>query len=113
MAIRRDKSSTASLKRRQQQLRKSTRRGLRIEHLEDRRVFAAPQLVSINPNAGDVFVLTGNPNVRNIAPRELTLRFDDGQVINPASVNNTNIKITRAGLDGAFGQTNDVVVTPG
>lgn len=75
-------------------------------------MFAAPQLVAINPNVGDTFDLNGT-NVRNIAPRELTIRFDDGQVIDPASVTNANVRVARSGFDGAFGQANDVVITPG
>ncbi|HTN75285.1 MAG TPA: hypothetical protein VL096_08565, partial [Pirellulaceae bacterium] len=86
-----------------------------IEALEDRRVFASPQLVSINPNTGDVFNLAGGANVRNAAPRELTFRFDDGQVINPASVTlaANNIRVLRAGTDGTFGTADDVTIVPG
>lgn len=111
MATRRDLASVSTLKRRQERLRKIMRRKLQLEALEDRRVFAGPQLVAINPNNGDVFNLAG-ANVRNISPRELTFRFDDGQVLDPATVNANTFRIIRAGQDGEFGQT-FVNVTPG
>jgi hypothetical protein len=112
MATGRDKALHTFTNRRRERARKATRRRMHLEHLEARQMFAAPQLASINPNVGDVFDLNGT-NVRNIAPRELTIRFDDGQVIDPASVTNANVQIIRSGLDGTFGQANDVVITPG
>lgn len=115
MAIRRDTATVSTLKRRQERLRKILRRQLRVESLEDRRVFASPQLVSINPNNSDFFNLTSGANTRNIAPRELTFRFNDGQVINPASVTlaANNLRVSRAGVDGALGTADDIVITPG
>lgn len=112
MANRREKSSAPSLKRRQERLRRAVRRRLHLENLEDRRMFASPQLISISPNNSDLLNLAG-ANVRNVAPRQLTLRFDDGQVIDPASINSQTIAVVRAGLDGDFGVGDEIVITPG
>jgi hypothetical protein len=115
MANRRQLASPSSLQRRQERLRKAVRRQLQLETLEDRRVFASPQLVSINPNNSDIFNLAGAANLRNVAPRELTFRFNDGMVINPATVTLTanNVRLVRAGVDGTFGNADDVTITPG
>src|SRR5687768_5041288 len=118
MSIRREKASPTSLKRRQERLRKAIRRRLHLETLEDRRVFAGPQLVSLNPNNSDVFDLTTTSpadNLREIAPRDFTFRFDDGQVIDPATVTvaANNIRVIRAGADGNLGTGDDIIITPG
>ncbi len=71
-----------------------------LETLEDRRLMAVgPQLIGVQPNNSDL-LLEGS--VRTVAPRELTFRFDDAQVIDPATL--SGIRITRAGNDGSFGQ---------
>ena len=67
-----------------------------------------PQLIGIQPNEGE---LLSDGDVRNVAPQDLTFRFDDGQVIDPATLD--GIRMTRTGLDGAFGDDADVVVEPG
>lgn len=69
----------------------------------------APQLISVNPNAGSIFSFTG-ANVLNVAPRELTFRFDGAQRLDPKTLK--AIRITRSG-DGTFGNGNDFVVDPG
>src|SRR5690606_8553676 len=112
MANRREKSSAPSLKRRQERLRRAVRRRLHLENLEDRRMFASPQLISISPNNSDLLNLAC-AHVRNVQPRPLTLRFDDGQVIDPASINSQTIAVVRAGLDGDFGVGDEIVITPG
>ena len=77
--------------------RRTLRRYL-LESLEPRQLLAAgPQLIGVQPNNSD---LIENGVIRNIAPRELTFRFDDSQVINAATVG--GIRVTRAGLDGSF-----------
>ncbi|HUE72938.1 MAG TPA: GEVED domain-containing protein [Pirellulaceae bacterium] len=87
-------------------------RKLHLEYLEDRRVMATgPTLIALLPNSNVPLSFTGN-DVLNIAPRELLFRFSEGQSIDPASVQQ-GIRITRSGLDGVFGDANDVVVTPG
>jgi hypothetical protein len=69
-----------------------------LESLESRRLMAAgPQLIGVQPNNSDLIV---NGVVRNVSPRELTFRFDDSQVIDPATVG--GIRVTRAGSDGSF-----------
>lgn len=70
-----------------------------LETLEPRQLMAVgPQLIGVQPNNSD---LIENGVVRNVAPRELTFRFDDAQVIDAATV--SGIRVTRAGGDGTFG----------
>lgn len=77
---------------------------MRVEGLEDRRLMAVgPELVAIQANDGTL--IRQAESVLHVAPRDLTLRFDDGQVIDAASL--AAIQITqRVG-------TTDVPVTPG
>jgi hypothetical protein len=85
------------------------RRGLVLEQFEQRILFAiAPTLVSIQPNEGDV-LLEGQ--IRSVAPRELTLRFDDGQILDQSTVNANSIQVRRSGGDGVFGNANDALIT--
>ena len=81
-----------------------------VEVLEDRVLLAAagPTLIAIEPNVGD---LLQDGDVRETAPRELTLHFSAGQQIDPATLG--GIQIVRSGFDGSFGDANDVVVSPG
>src|SRR5690349_4365412 len=76
-------------------------RALRIEAFEDRKMFdigaAGPDLIAIIPNEGEVIQ---NGQVLHVAPRELLFRFEDGSVIDPASLG--GIEIVRAGGDGVF-----------
>jgi hypothetical protein len=92
--------------------RQSSRDRLRrtlLEKLEERQLLAAgPQLIGIQPNEG---ALIENGVTQNVAPRVLTFRFDDGQVIDPATLD--AIRITRAGQDGALGTADDVRIEPG
>ncbi len=85
---------------------------LRLEKLEDRVLLAVgPQLLGISPNNGALFEPLGE-NVRNVAPRELTFRFNDGQVIDESSLN--GIRITRGGSDSDLETPGDnEVVAPG
>jgi hypothetical protein len=70
-----------------------------IETLEPRNLLAAgPQLIGVQPNNSDLIV---NGVVRDIAPRELTFRFDDSQIIDSSTTD--AIRITRSGGDGTFG----------
>jgi Bacterial cadherin-like domain/Bacterial Ig domain/Bacterial pre-peptidase C-terminal domain/Dockerin type I domain/GEVED domain len=78
--------------------KRGTLRRYLLETLESRQLLAAgPQLIGVQPNNSD---LIENGVVRNIAPRELTFRFDDSQVIDASTVG--GIRVTRAGLDGSF-----------
>jgi hypothetical protein len=77
----------------------------------------APLLAGIQPNDGDLLPLKnidGYPSdaigVRSIAPSSLTIRFDEKQVLDPATL--AGVRVLRSGLDGEF--DNDfVVVRPG
>jgi VCBS repeat-containing protein len=72
---------------------------------------SAPQLISVNPNAGSIFsFVDSNLNRLSVAPRELIFRFDGAQQLDPATLG--AIRITRSG-DGTFGNGNDIVVDPG
>jgi hypothetical protein len=56
-----------------------------------------PRLIGVQPNNSE---LIENGAIRTVAPRELTFRFDDRQIINPATT--AGIRVTRAGGDGSF-----------
>lgn len=95
--------------RRRRQTAQSRLRELRLEKFEERQLLAiSPHLVAIIPNEGELLF---DGDVRDVAPRELTFRFDEGQVIDPASVG--AIRLQRAGNDGQFGTGDDVLVVPG
>ncbi|MFO0869761.1 MAG: GEVED domain-containing protein [Pirellulales bacterium] len=80
-----------------QLLRERLSQSMYVEALEDRRVMAGPQLVGILPDDGHLL----QPNeTLDVAPLDLTFRFDENQVIDFNTV--TGIQIWRAGLDGAF-----------
>ncbi len=84
------------------------RRALRHELLEDRRLLAVgPQLLGIDHNNG---VLLQDGSVHNTAPRELTFRFDEGQLLDRATL--SGIRLVRSGFDGVFDNGNDVTINP-
>jgi hypothetical protein len=93
-----------SLKRKERQSRRP-----QLEHLEDRRVMALAPPVFILPNNGE---LLNQNDTRTVAPQELTFRFTELNAVDPASIAN-GIRLQRAGKDGAFGNGNDVTITPG
>lgn len=64
------------------------RRKLLMERFEDRAMLAGPQLISIIPNEGSILV---DGDIRNVAPRELTFRFDQNQVIDVATLGGPQI----------------------
>ncbi len=83
---------------------------MHLEKLEERQLMAVgPRLISVQPNDGDL--LTNN-EIRNIAPRDLTLVFQEGQTIDTATLQQ-GVRLTRSGFDGVFDNGNDVIVTPG
>lgn len=85
------------------------RRALRHELLEERRLLAVgPQLLGIDHNNG---VLIQDGSIINTAPRELTFRFDEGQVLDRATLG--AIRLVRSGGDGVFDNGNDVTINPG
>lgn len=80
-----------------------------LERFEERCLLAGPQLISIIPNAGD---LIQDGQTRNVAPRELTFRFDQNQVIDDVSLA-AGIRFVRAGADGLLGTADDLNVALG
>ena len=69
-----------------------------------------PRLAGIQPNEGTLLA-PGATTVLNVAPHELRLGFNEGQVFDPANIK--GIRITRSGFDDIFGNGNDVVIDPG
>lgn len=69
-----------------------------------------PSLVAVRPNVGE-FLQEGE--TRHIAPNELTLQFNPGQVIDPLTINTSTVKVQRAGHDGTFGDGNEQYVNIG
>ncbi|HBE67622.1 MAG TPA: hypothetical protein DDW52_05675, partial [Planctomycetaceae bacterium] len=85
------------LARKRLQKRRAARRIL-LETLEARQLLAVgPQLLSIQPNTGD---LLESGDILNQSPRELVFRFDDGAGIDPESLD--GISVVRSGDDGVF-----------
>lgn len=69
-----------------------------------------PQLVAVNPSNGSQLSFTATTNL-SVAPRDLTFRFNEGQAIDQATIDQ-GIRIVRSGLDGEF--VNDAIdVEPG
>jgi len=69
-----------------------------VETLEERRLLAiGPQVIGVQPNDG---ALLQDDDIRNIAPRDLTFQFNEGQVIDATTLE--SVMVTRAGLDGEF-----------
>ncbi|NLE36511.1 MAG: S8 family serine peptidase, partial [Pirellulaceae bacterium] len=67
-----------------------------------------PELVALVPNQGGTIV---NNDALDIAPRELTLKFNEEQVIDSTTLG--AIRLVRAGGDAKIGNANDVVVNYG
>lgn len=83
-------------------------RSLRIEPCEERKLFAvSPTLIAVIPNEGSII---NNGDTVTVAPRELTIRFDDGQLIDAATLG--SITVTRSNFDDVF-NANDVAVNVG
>ena len=78
--------------------RRKLLRGLHLESLEDRRLMAlGPQLAGIQPDDGH---LLQSNEVLNVAPLDLTFRFDAATQLDFSTVD--GIQLWRAGLDGQF-----------
>lgn len=69
-----------------------------------------PSLVAVRPNVGE-FLREGE--TRHVAPNELTLQFNPGQVIDPLTINTSTVKVQRAGHDGTFSDGNEQYVNIG
>ncbi|MEM7311585.1 MAG: hypothetical protein AAF497_00395, partial [Planctomycetota bacterium] len=71
---------------------------LTTEALEPRRLLVTgPELIAVIPNSGDVLL---NGDVLNVAPQQLTLVFNEGQIIDEATLD--AIQFTRSGGDDVF-----------
>ena len=103
----------ASMKRsNRSKIRDVTNRRLRLESLEPRQLLAVgPQLIAVSPNTGSI-LSDGAISTLNIAPQDFTFKFDDNQIIDADSLAG-GIRITRSGMDGVFGDAQDVVISPG
>lgn len=85
------------LARKRLQKRRAARRIL-LESLESRQLMAVgPQLIGVQPNAGD---LLNDGATLHVSPTELVFRFDDSSGIDAASLD--GIRIIRSGDDGIF-----------
>ncbi len=69
-----------------------------------------PSLVAVRPNVGE-FLQDGE--TRKVAPNELTLQFNPGQILDPLSINTSTVQVISAGHDGTFGDGNEVPVKIG
>ncbi|MDG2128404.1 MAG: matrixin family metalloprotease, partial [Fuerstiella sp.] len=74
-----------------------------------------PTLIAVLPNEGTfINVDPALPTTTlDVPPNELTLQFNPGQIIDPATVNVNTIQVQRAGHDGQFAEGNEVPVTIG
>jgi hypothetical protein len=101
MATRRPLKQISALKktRRYRDHVRSTQRKMQMERLEDRRVMATtgPTLVNVLSNFGPI---AADATV-SIAPREITLRFAEGQMIDPATIANDPTGLHRPRRRGA------------
>lgn len=87
---------SSKIKRSRQYRERAQRLNLSLERLEDRALMAlGPTLIAINPNTGAVLA---NGDTRNVAPTDLTFRFDNGQAID---VNTLAAGITIVASGGA------------
>src|SRR5436190_7991095 len=100
--------------------RTGEKRRLQLESLEDRRLLAlGPSLVSVIPNSGVYLNINPGANdVLNIAPRDITFRFAQGNSIDASSLGASptfqgGIRIVRGGADHVIGTADDQIVAPG
>ena len=109
-AVRNRMSGNRTPARRRSSVRPTT--GLE-DSLETRALLAAPTLVAVRPNVGD-FLDYGE--VRNVAPRELTLQFNPGQQIDNSNgrlMTDSPIVVERSNRDGVFDDGDNIPVTLG
>src|SRR4051812_4337521 len=90
----RSRRSAGKIKRSRQYKERDARLKLQMEQLEERALMTlGPTLIAINPNTGAVLA---DGDTRNIAPTELTFRFDQGQVLDRTTLA-AGISIVRSG----------------
>lgn len=86
------------LQQRSQARRKSQARRMLLESLESRQLMAfGPQLLGVQTNTG---TLLEDGQTRNVAPRELVLRFDDQVALDSQTL--SGIQLVRSGGDNLF-----------
>ena len=101
MSVRRWPKSSSKSKKRRTQRREEIKHRMQLEKLEDRQLLATgPRLAGILANDGAL--LTADA-IRDVAPKELVFRFNEGQTIDPATL--SGIEITRSGFDGTFARS--------
>jgi hypothetical protein len=105
------KSRVARRAERNHQRSNRTSTPLRLEVCEERNLMAISPLVAVIPNEGAVLNLNA-PSTLLVAPTELTLRFGEGEVLDPTTFSQA-ISVIRSGADGALGTGDDVPVTIG
>ncbi len=113
MALHETRADLSQVKKNRKKLREALkqlgRRRLRLEQLEERQLLAVgPQLIGIQPNSG---TLLNDGDVRHAAPSDITFRFDENALIDPATLG--GIRLVRSGFDGVMGNGNDVAIQPG
>jgi hypothetical protein len=91
-------SRSLQRQRRLRMLRQKAHRQLQLETLEERRLLAGLQLAGIASNEGN---LISQGDIYNVAPNDLVFRFNDGTVLDEASLEE-GIEIIRSGSDGTF-----------
>ena len=101
-------------RRRGQDARSLKGRELKMEQFEDRVLLAitptTPDLVAVIPTEGG-FMLDGD--VLHVAPRDLLLRFNEGQSLDPSPTNLAAIQFVRSGGDGTFTDGNEELIDIG
>lgn len=78
------------------------------ELLENRALLTSPFLQGAELAPGQPL---NQNDVLSISPPQLTLQFDAGQIINPATVNSSTIVVTGAGGDGLLGTLDDRLIS--
>ena len=109
-----NRSSRTSSRTKAQLLKKQARRmqrkrGFQMETLEERVVLAtSPFLQAIAVDDGSLL-----SNIENTAPREMTLRFDEDQIISSQESSLAGITLVQGGPDRQLDTADDIIVTPG
>src|SRR5947208_594149 len=89
---------------------RTERKRLLLEELEDRRLMTTgPSLVAVIPTSG---VFLNSNDTLHVAPRDITFRFAQGNVIDGNSLANGFV-VMSGGADHILGDTDDQTITPG
>ena len=104
---RKNKNRVAKRRLRQREKRLK-QRGLELESLEQRIVLTSPFVQGVAIDDGSLLA-----DIENVAPREITLRFDEDQVISSSRDSLAGIVLQHGGVDRELGTFDDVVINPG